>query len=670
MMGMDRTGTTVVISCFLLMAGWYTYMATFHPPQTPADSPEATETVESAEESTELSDTSLNAPSTGTNRIKELPVDGKVKETDSETVNLANKPPKETTETKASKTAEKTEGAIPVEKVDRKEEKLTLENDLFSVLFTSKGGGISRIHLKEHEAETGVPLTFNRGGSTPIGNLHKWFWDDEQLIYDSMEPSEDGQSITFTRTFPDGLKLERTYTLKSDYQINLTQKVTNNGVGDRALLPVYINMGVASATYYLDYERRYVTLGWLTEEGTFSTALLTSFEDTAFLGMTFWEGSPTLKSPEGEKLRWSSVSTQFFTTIFSPNDGTQILSTYAYREDLPEIGGKSSLVQKGMSAHLIASGGILSPGQALQQSFTIYAGPKEDQRLAKLDNDKREVMNFGWLTFIVRPLLLVLVWVHSMIAPFDWAQFVGPYGLAIVTMTIMVKAVLWMPQTYANKSMRRLQALSKPLKEINKKHKDNPEKLQKEMLALYRDHGVSPIPIGGCLPMLVQFPIFIGFYWMLMSVVELRHEHFLWITDLAQPDTIYTFDFMGMPIPINPMPILMAASMYWSFAIMPQPETTEDNPMQAVMKIMPLMMLFICYNFSSALSLYWTVQSLISILQMYINLKQEPVTLEDLKRDVAKKNARKKEQGPGWMDRIMAAAEEAQKEQAKKQRRK
>jgi YidC/Oxa1 family membrane protein insertase len=173
--------------------------------------------------------------------------------------------------------------------------------------------------------------------------------------------------------------------------------------------------------------------------------------------------------------------------------------------------------------------------------------------------------------------------------------------------------------------MKQMQLLAPKLKDVQEKHKDNPQKMQEELMKLYQDYQVNPL--GGCLPILVQMPIFIALYYMLMSAVELRHSGFLWIGDLSQPDTLFTIPIPGFELPFNLMPLIMAGTMYWSMSLTPQPEGVQ-NPNIAILKFMPILMLVICYNFSSALSLYWTMQNILSAVQMIYNLRQPMPTLE------------------------------------------
>src|SRR5581483_9801626 len=163
---------------------------------------------------------------------------------------------------------------------------------------------------------------------------------------------------------------------------------------------------------------------------------------------------------------------------------------------------------------------------------------------------------------------------------------------------------------YSTKSMKRMQALQPEMKALQEKYKDDPQKLSQKQMEFWRKHKVNPL--SGCLPMLLQLPLLWGFYRMLQSAIELRGAGFLWISDLSKPDTIFIIP--GFDFPVNPMPLVMGATMLWQTHLTP-PSPGMDPSQQKIMRYMPLMFLLFMYNFSSGLALYWTVQNLLSILQ-------------------------------------------------------
>jgi YidC/Oxa1 family membrane protein insertase len=224
---------------------------------------------------------------------------------------------------------------------------------------------------------------------------------------------------------------------------------------------------------------------------------------------------------------------------------------------------------------------------------------------------------------------------------------VGGYGLAIILITIVIRLLIWPVYAKSARSMKRMSKLTPLMKDIKEKYGDNPQKMNEETMKLYRTYGINPL--GGCLPMFIQLPVFLAFYRMLWSAVELRHESFLWVSDLAMPDTVLILP--GLDIPLNLLPILMGITSFIQIAITPK---TGDKTQQMIFLMMPVIFLVICYNFAAALSLYWTTSNAFSILQTWLTNKlPEP---ELTKKAVSNKK--------GFMQKLQeqaAAAEEARK---------
>jgi YidC/Oxa1 family membrane protein insertase len=187
-----------------------------------------------------------------------------------------------------------------------------------------------------------------------------------------------------------------------------------------------------------------------------------------------------------------------------------------------------------------------------------------------------------------------------------------------------------------------MSALAPKMQELKEKYKDDPTRMNQEVMKLYKEHGVNPV--GGCLPMMIQIPIFFGLFSMLGQAAELRNARFLWVHDLSQPDTLFTISGLGwIPIlgngtglPINILPLIMGSTNLWLMRMTPK---TGDSTQQKVMMFMPLIFLFFCYNFAAALALYYTTQNLFTILQLYQNRKQPAPVLA--KAAPAGKRARK-----------------------------
>ena len=212
-----------------------------------------------------------------------------------------------------------------------------------------------------------------------------------------------------------------------------------------------------------------------------------------------------------------------------------------------------------------------------------------------------------------------------------WYLIFNNYGVAIILLTLMIKAITWPLQSIANRSGKRMQALAPKLKELQAKYKESPEKLQTETFALYKDYGVNPF--GGCLPAFIQMPVFFSLYYMLQNAVELRGQSFLWVHDLTQPDTVFS---VALPFVVpfinashfalHPLPLMVTALTMVMMRLTPQ----IGDPTQAkVAQFMPLIFLVIFYNFAAALSLYYVINNSVSIIQIYRNLKKP---MPDLKR--------------------------------------
>ena len=240
-----------------------------------------------------------------------------------------------------------------------------------------------------------------------------------------------------------------------------------------------------------------------------------------------------------------------------------------------------------------------------KRTSVFYVGPKKQSLLWNLG--MKDVMEFGMWRWLCYPLVWVLNFFNNMIPN---------YGVAIILLTILVRLLFWPLTHKSTVGMKKMQELQPKMKEIQAKFKDNPQRMQQETWALYKENKVNPM--SSCLPMLIQIPVFIALFNVLRSAVELRYAPFLWIGDLSEPEALFSswFPFGGL----NILPILMAVSTGLQSAFTP---STGDKSQQKMMMIfMPLMMLFMFYSFPSALSLYWFLSNLFSIVQMWIIRRQ------------------------------------------------
>jgi YidC/Oxa1 family membrane protein insertase len=265
----------------------------------------------------------------------------------------------------------------------------------------------------------------------------------------------------------------------------------------------------------------------------------------------------------------------------------------------------------GYEVALLYPPAVLAANQVLERQFKIYAGPKEYHTLARLPENLDLVMGFGgFFGFFAKALLLSMNGLHHAL----WL----PYGVAIIVITVIIKLLFWPLTRLSTRSMKRMQELQPQMKAIQEKYKDDPRKMNMKLMEFMREHKVSPL--GGCLPMLLQIPVFFGFYRMLQSAIELRGATFLWACDLSQPDTVWVIP--GLNFPLNPLPLIMGATMLWQARLTPV-SPGMDPVQQKMMKYLPLIFMVFLYNFSAGLTLYWTVQNLLTIAQMKVTKSQD-----------------------------------------------
>lgn len=243
------------------------------------------------------------------------------------------------------------------------------------------------------------------------------------------------------------------------------------------------------------------------------------------------------------------------------------------------------------------------PGE--KRSFEFFVGPKKQSLL--WDRGMKDVMEFGMWRWLCYPL----VWVLNL-----FNGWIPNFGVAIILLTILVRLLFWPLTRKSTEGMKKMQELQPLMKEIQTKYKDNPQRLQQETWQLYREKKVNPM--SSCLPMLIQIPVFIALFNVLRSAVELRYAPFLWIADLSEPEGLFAswFPFGGL----NLLPILMAVSTALQSYF--TPSTGDKKQQQMMMVMMPAMMLIMFYSFPSALSLYWFLSNIFSIVQMWLIRRQ------------------------------------------------
>ncbi len=253
----------------------------------------------------------------------------------------------------------------------------------------------------------------------------------------------------------------------------------------------------------------------------------------------------------------------------------------------------------------------VAPGQSVDQHTQFFVGPQEEKKLEAIYPGLELVKDYGWLTILAKPLFWLLDKLFNL---------VGNWGWAIVLLVVVIKAVFYWLNAKAYRSMAKMKAINPRVMEMRERFKDNPQQMQMEMMRIYREEKVNPL--GGCLPIAIQIPVFIALYWVLLSTVEMRDAPWLYITDLAKPDTLFGVVPL-VNLPLGPLPILMTLSSLLQTWLNPTP----PDPMQAkLMWIMPLLFGIMFFFFPSGLVLYWLTNNLLSIAQQWAINKSMGVT--------------------------------------------
>ena len=320
------------------------------------------------------------------------------------------------------------------------------------------------------------------------------------------------------------------------------------------------------------------------------------------------------------------VKNQFFAMILTPDqpgNGVRI-----ERVKVNPLLPADSRAAYGVTAYAQFDLKPLAAGASTTFGASYYAGPKEYKRFANTDvfkHHEEKVMQFSsgigkiFFSGFFAPLLLTIMnWVHSLVPSWGWA----------IVITTLILKIVFLPLTLAaSRSAKRMAKLQPHMQAMREKFKDNPQKMQTETLRLFKENKVNPV--GGCIPILITIPFFIGFFTMLQSASELRFAPFLWAHDLSAPDTIYSFGAVTLPLlglthlNVNIMPILMGATMIFQMKLTPTP--TTDPAQQVMFKVMPWIFTLFCYTFASGLALYSTINGLFTIgQQMVINRMPEP----------------------------------------------
>jgi len=468
---------------------------------------------------------------------------------------------------------------------------VTVETDLYSAKVSENGGAIESFILKKHKEESksdsagkqliqtapnqGFPLKFSWGG---LGG--------DRLVYNSSSQNVDFTNeskgeLTLSAKSGDSLEIKRNYRFdKENYLFQLSVLVKNISNTPLQGTPTLHQVN-APFTQDEGAVGRWLFSGpavYLNSTDTLEEIKSKEFET----------GTKTMKGP----VQWAAYEGNYFMCAVVPGEG---LGQSVIVE------GNDSLVRMRINGKL----DTLQSGEQKVYTYTIYYGPKKVSSLQEIGHNLEKSINFGWFDIIARPTLVLLNFFYG---------YVKNYGVAIILVTILFKIIFWPITQKGLKSMKNMQKLQPKMVKIKEKYKDDATKMNQEVMNLYKTYKVNPL--GGCLPMVLQIPVFFALYKVLLQCIELRHAPFmLWITDLSAPDRLWME--LGIPylggIPV--LTLLMGASMFIQQKLTP---TTADPTQAKIMMFLPVIFTFMFLNFASGLVLYWFVNNLLAILQQQL----------------------------------------------------
>ena len=474
------------------------------------------------------------------------------------------------------------------------EQLVALANGQVELTFSSRGAAIVKAKMLQYAERPGAIADDNPPVAFDLSARPALALDGVQGLaadadYDVMEQT--AETVVFSNAF-----VRRSVTLKPDYKIEVSETFAPECPRDVAssLSLGAMSLGASKNdilsidSWLVADEKGKPRVEHHGDEGVLKSYLAGGMGGCG--GSRDAAGVPPTTSVSVPGARtWLAVKNRFFVTALVGLTGDAGFSATIDRDMRRQDYAPKSVSAAMMFASLPET-----------RSYTLYLGPKKQDLL--WDLGLKDVMEFGMWRWLCYPM----VWVLNL-----FNSWIPNYGVAIILLTILVRILFWPLTHKSTVGMRKMQEIQPLMKEIQKKYKDNPQRMQQETWQLYRDHKVNPL--SSCLPMLIQIPVFIALFNVLRSTVELRYAPFLWIDDLSQPEALLagTFPFGGL----NILPILMAGTMALQSALTPSSGDAKQQRMMMVM--MPIMMLVMFYNFPSALSLYWTLSQVFSIVQMW-----------------------------------------------------
>jgi len=475
---------------------------------------------------------------------------------------------------------------------------IPVETALYSALVSENGGGIKSFRLKnyleslEKDADFKELIKTDKPRELPL--YFSWGVEPAQsqatrfaATSEAVSTADNQTELTMRSQLPSGVEVVRTMHFRDDsYLMELQVDVVNRT--DRQIQGIpYLSL--TNLPFSQDGSNRFLFHGpALFQNGSLEEVKIKDLQ----------KGKKTVNG----NVQWVGYEdTYFMCGIIPESSAGQPFSDVSV---VMSLDGEEKV-----QTLLASSADMLPPQGVIRYTYKIFFGPKELNILKKADANLANIVNFGIWDILAKPTLHLLNFFY---------RYIHNYGIAIILVTILIKLLFWPIATKGMKSMKTMQKLQPKMAKLKEKYANDKERLNQEMMQLYKTYKVNPI--GGCLPMVLQIPVFFALYKVLLQTIELRHAPFmLWINDLSAPDRL----FIGVDIPyLGGLPVLtllMGASMFLQQRMTP---STADPTQQKVMMFLPVVFTFMFLNFASGLVLYWFVNNLLAIAQQYVINKQ------------------------------------------------
>jgi YidC/Oxa1 family membrane protein insertase len=476
------------------------------------------------------------------------------------------------------------------------EKEITFETEDYKAVLSNLGGVIKSVTLKEHLDSTGKPIVLAsvpdpRDAIFAISGLDPEL--DKGVAFEFVEKHD---RVIFKAATKSGLTVEKEIIfLPGKYTVELRQTIWNNATLPRGLS--YKINGGCGITHLSPQDELYV------EVVRNISGKISNVNFKSIKAETIWNGG---------QVHWVSLKNKYFSLILKPP--VSFGNVFA-----------NPMLNKELETGIETTGINIGPDSSVTQDFVLYAGPNDHDKISSLKLGLEDSLHLGFTGGIGRWLFVALKFFESIVK--NW-------GVAIILLTILINIVLF-PLTFKSlKSMKQMQALQPKIEALRAAHKDNPQKINKETMEMYKKFKINPL--GGCLPMLLQMPVFFALYQVLMKSIELRGASFLWIKDLSQPDRLIA-NIPMFPNELNILPLLMAVAMFLQQKLSTAPKTSSSGAsdqmaqqQRMMMFMMPVLFGVLFYKLPSGLVLYWLTNTILTIVEQGVFLKPHLFHVEHL----------------------------------------